>query len=90
MGGQSEFFKFLPNVVSEMGKEGYTGSYTESAVKVVESWLRHHLEQGLGADLHVDLVREEGLDPPHVRDSEAPAALNPPPLSRVASPYKWA
>jgi hypothetical protein len=40
--GEQEMTNLLMDIVSEMEEQGYAGSYIESAVKSVQSWLRHN------------------------------------------------
>jgi len=38
--GQGDLFNLLLDLISKMEKEGYAGSYTQSVVKAVKSWLQ--------------------------------------------------
>jgi hypothetical protein len=62
-----ELYNIVLDVVSSMEKAGYAGSYTESVVKAIRSWLSHN-----GKDIHRKIKIKGAEDAPTLKDERVP------------------
>jgi hypothetical protein len=62
-----ELYNLVLDVVSSMEKAGHAGSYTESVVKAIRSWLSHN-----GKDIHRRIKIKGAEDAPTLKDERVP------------------
>lgn len=64
---KSEVYNLMLDYVSLMEKDGYAGSYIESTLKAVKSWLAHN-----GLDIRRKIKIEGARDTPSLKDERVP------------------
>ena len=62
-----EIYNLLLDYVSSMEKSGYTGSYIESTVKCVKSWLAHN-----GKEVRRKIRIKDARESPSLKDERVP------------------
>jgi hypothetical protein len=65
--GEPELYNIMLDCVSSMEKSGYTGSYIESAIKCVKSWLAHN-----GKEVRRKVKIKGARDTPSLADERVP------------------
>ena len=65
--GEPELYNIMLDCVSSMEKSGYTGSYIESAIKCVKSWLAHN-----GKEVRRKVKIKGARDAPSLADERVP------------------